>query len=114
MRKGFIPPEGVNWRIKERYELAREIVLLIDNFQREYLGGISSGLVNWNATIVQGRTDSLESLILMDIFGRLGPMPFDSSLEALHVEAKERIKKLFDRYKSLVAELELSGLKYQM
>lgn len=103
-------------KLEERYALAAKIVRLIEDLQRELNTGYGYGGVNWNHAVVNGFTDSLENLILGDIFGPLRP-PL-SGAKAVRTEEQERIARerigiLFQQHRLLVAELELSGLNYR-
>jgi len=96
-----------------RYDLAAKIVRLVEDCQREF--GMGHGAINWNHAVVNGFTDSFEDLVLHDIFGPLKSP--HSGAKAVRTEgqeraARERIQILFQQHRLLVAELELSGLRY--
>jgi hypothetical protein len=105
-------PESLN----ERYELAAKIVRLIEDLHRELLGGPSGGHYNWNYAVINGFTDSMEAMILLDVFGPLrAPTSGSKAVRTTEQDqiARDRIGKLFSENRLLVAELELSGMEYR-
>jgi len=101
-------------QLKARYELAEQIVRLVTGLQAEFkfYGG---AVVNWNHAVVNGFTDSFEEMILFDVFGPLrAPMSGAKAVRQGWQDqiAREKIGMLFQANRLLVAELELSGLRY--
>lgn len=96
--------------IADRYLFAAKVVRLVEDIQRFRHGGSFFGGVNWNYAIVNGLTDSLESMILGDAIGN--SKAIEETPEDLMQTVRTRIQALFESHRELVAELELSGMRY--
>ena len=110
--------------LEARVEFAGKIVLLIEEFDREikwvsFYGKTpepgprkgASPPVNWNWALATFQTDGLEEMIVADIYRSPVELVRSGAID-VDPRVRDRIQRLFEENRLLVAECELGGSRY--